>query len=303
MFQTPILFIIFNRPEITQKVFNQIKQIQPMHLFIAADGPKTNRLEDLRKCEDTRNIINQINWPCELKTLFRDENRGCGYGPAEAVTWFFEQVEQGIILEDDCLPDPSFFFYCEQLLQKYMNDPTIYLVCGTNPMLKWKEKEFSYLFAKLGWTWGWATWRRAWNNFDYTASLWNTMEGKRRVEQFLSNEDYFNHFSQEFNQYFKTVRNDVWDFQWLLCRFYNSGYSIVPTRNLISNIGTGMDATHTGDIQITYMNLPVYSADFSLKSGNKDQLFDWYIFERFNNPTKRSFLKKIILKIVKMIFT
>lgn len=109
MLSTPVLFIVFNRVQTTQQVFDRIKQVQPKYLFVAADGPRPDKPDDIQKCADTRKIIEQIDWDCELKTLFREENRGCGYGPAEAITWFFEHVEYGIILEDDCLPSLSFF--------------------------------------------------------------------------------------------------------------------------------------------------------------------------------------------------
>ena len=153
MFNTPVLLIIFNRPLHTQKIFDQIKKIKPKHLFIVGDGPRPHRPDDIQKCAATRKIIEQIDWDCKLRTLFRNENRGCGHGPAEAISWFFEHVEAGIILEDDCLPDISFFPFCELLLKEYKNDSNIFLISGTNPLQKWKENKSVYFEAKFGWTW------------------------------------------------------------------------------------------------------------------------------------------------------
>lgn len=302
MFETPILLLVFNRPQTAQKVFDEIRKGKPKYLFIAADGPRHDKPDDKVKCEATRQIIHQIDWDCELKTLFREENRGCGRGPAEAITWFFEHVEQGIILEDDCLPDLSFFSFCEELLTKYKFEERIGMICGTNPLISWQQKKESYIFSKIGFNWGWATWRRAWKNFDYNATLWSTHDGKQEVKSFLNNDEYFNHFSAEFDSYFAEVRRDVWDFQWLFCRFYHKSYSIVPSVNLITNIGFNEDATHTfyekdllSDLLKLSINTPLIHPQIKV-----DKFFDWIIYERFFNPKKRNLIKKIILKVINL---
>lgn len=304
-FTTPVLLIIFNRKDNTQKVFDQIKKVKPKHFFIAADGPRTNRPDDAQKCAETRQIIEQIDWECELKTLFRDENRGCGYGPAEAITWFFEHVEEGIILEDDCWAETSFFMFCEVLLQKFRYEEKVAMICGTNPLIKWNRNSNSYIFSKIGFNWGWATWKRAWKNFDYDSASWKEISAKNRVRDFLQNKNYYNHFSREFDDTFKVVRNDVWDFQWLYCRFHHGYYSIVPNVNLVKNIGFNDDATHTfyeNDLlsNISTRNIRIPLKDSSIKI---DRLFDWVIFERYFNSQKRNLIKKIILKAIKIYHT
>ncbi len=302
MFNTPVLLIVFNRPTLTQKVVDQLKLIKPRYLFVAADGPRPNRPEDLRKCAATRAIFDQIDWPCELKTLFRVENKGCGYGPSEAITWFFQQVEQGIILEDDCLPNQSFFPFCEQLLERYALDRRISMIGGTNPLLKWRETTNSYLFSRMGFSWGWAGWRRAWQDFDYTAAKWFTDKGKNNVRQFLNNSSYTEHFAQEFDHYFGEVRNDVWDFQWFFCRCFQGGCTILPTVNLITNIGFDSDSTHTFNPATNVAHLPTESVVFPIKHSpfQIDAFFDWYTFERFVNTKKRPLWKKVILKVIKI---
>jgi hypothetical protein len=172
MLLTPVLFIIFNRPGTTQQVFDAIKQQKPKYLFVAADGPRPDKPDDKEKCKATRAIIDQVDWDCNLKTLFRDENRGCGYGPAEAITWFFDHVEEGIILEDDCLPSPYFFKFCSVILERYKSDTRIGIISGTNPLIRWNINQKDYIFSRFGSTWGWATWRRAWMYFDHEMNNW-----------------------------------------------------------------------------------------------------------------------------------
>ncbi|NBB22946.1 hypothetical protein GVN20_26555 [Runella sp. CRIBMP] len=303
MFETPILLIIFNRPNAAQLVFEQIKKVKPKYLFVAADGPRPDRTDDVQKCNATREIIKQIDWRCDLQTLFREENRGCGYGPAEAITWFFEHVEQGIILEDDCLADTSFFHFCEVLLEKYKDNEKLFMISGTNPLTNWRNEKYSYIFSKNGFNWGWATWQRAWKHFDYNATQWGTDDGKKRVKMFLKNDTYYNHFSSEFDNYFKDIRRDVWDFQWLFCRFYHGGYSIVPTKNLISNVGFNENATHTFYDNDLLSNLPAGKVDFPLINPKFriNNFFDWVVFERFINPKKRTLVKRVALKLIKIL--
>jgi hypothetical protein len=302
MFETPVLLIVFNRPVLAQKVFDQLRRIKPRYLFVAADGPRPGRPEDEQKCEATRAIFKQIDWPCDLKTLFSAENKGCGYGPAQAITWFFQHVEYGIILEDDCLPNLSFFPFCEQLLERYAHDKRVSMIGGTNPLLKWKGTNNAYIFSRMGSSWGWAGWRRAWQDFDYTAAKWFTDEGKKTVSQFLKNASYTEHFAQEFDHYFGEVRSDVWDFQWLFCRYFQGGCTILPTVNLITNIGFDTDATHTFDPGINVAYLAAESLEFPLKHSDFkiDAFFDWYVFERFISPKKRPLWKKVVLKAVKI---
>ena len=162
MFSTPILFMIFNRPDTTQQVFAKIRGQKPKFLFIAADGPRANHPADAELCQATRNVALNIDWECEVKTLFREENLGYGVAPAEAITWFFENVEQGIILEDDIDTDPSFFTFCEELLNYYKNDEQIMRISDSYFFadLKPKDTVNSYYFSKQIHGWGWATWRR-----------------------------------------------------------------------------------------------------------------------------------------------
>ena len=304
MFTTPVLLIVFNRPHTTQQTFNVLKQLRPNRLFVAADGPRINVPEDAERCRTTRAIIEtQIDWDCDLHILFRTENRGCGHGPAEAISWFFEHVEAGIILEDDCLPELSFFPFCQQLLERYKADKRVYMITGTNALKKWFRFRQSYLFSYMGHSLGWASWRRAWQTFDYDMKGVDTEQVQKRLRATLTNKQFADHFIAQFLTYQKTRPTDVWDFQWLFARWVNGGCTIVPAVNLISNIGFSADATHSFNENDLLAKLPVYPVRFPLKHATLhiDTLFDWVVFERFVNPAKRKIWKKILLKSIHLV--
>lgn len=306
MFTTPVLLILFNRPGTTQQTFNVLKQVKPRYLFVAADGPRASVPDDAERCRVTRAIIEtQIDWDCDLRTLFRTENRGCGYGPAESISWFFEHVEAGIVLEDDCLPELSFFSFCQQLLERYAADRRVYMITGTNALKKWFRCRHSYFFSYMGHSLGWASWRRAWQAFDYTMEGVDTERVQKRLRTTLTNRPYADYYVAQFLKYRKTRPTDVWDFQWLFARWANGGCTIVPAVNLISNIGFSADATHSFNEDDLLAKLPVYPIPFPLKHAQLkiDRLFDWVVFERFVNPKPRSLWKKIMLKSIRLLAT
>lgn len=229
--KTPVLFIIFNRPDTTQRVWDAIRLVAPQHLFVAADGPRENR-PDEEKCKATRDIIGHVDWDCEVKTLFQEKNLGCGPGPSTAINWFFQNVEEGIILEDDCLPHPDFFRFCEELLDYYRDNERIMEITGDNFQFGRKRGNASYYFSKYTHNWGWATWRRSWRHYDYG----------------LIDADLAKH---------------VWDVQWMESVARNNGLTVVPNVNLVSNVGFGPEATHTTRAA-WYENLPTQSLTFPL---------------------------------------
>jgi acetyltransferase-like isoleucine patch superfamily enzyme len=243
--KTPILFLIFNRPDTTQTVFNEIKKQRPKYLFVAADGPRLDKEGECEKCQQTRDIVKQIDWDCELKTLFRDTNLGCGKAVSSAIFWFFDQVEEGIILEDDCVPHHSFFRYCEEMLEKYRNDERIGTVSGANFWGGFDGRDISYSYSKHPSIWGWASWRRCCVKFKEMYSRveqrdpslykikWNVSDNKKRCNAFWNNA--------------KRILNglDTWDYQWCLTMYANNYLVIRPKVNLVANIGFGSDATHT----------------------------------------------------------
>ena len=264
MFRTPILFLIFNREDTTQKVFDAIRQQRPKYLFVAADGARKNKPGEAERCQQVRNIIKQVDWDCELKTLFRDENLGCKLAVSSAITWFFEHVEQGIILEDDCLPDPSFFPYCEELLDRYKEDTRIGHISGNNFLLGIIEKEVSYDFCSCSHIWGWASWRRVWKNYDVKFSFWDDWKDKRLFLFHNKREEiYFSSFIPDVIN----NRNNIntWDTQyWFTLRIQNQ-LAVYPAVNLVTNIGLGdPNATHISKKKAKH-SIPVSAISFPLK--------------------------------------
>ncbi len=250
---TPVLFIIFNRPETTVRVFNKIKEVQPAKLYVAADGPRKTRVGEQELCEATRNaVLNNITWNCEVRSLLRNENVGCKIGVSSAITWFFENEEHGIILEDDCLPDNSFFNFCELLLKKYKDESSILQISGCNLLGDNIKVNESYYFSRMSHIWGWATWRRAWNLYDI--KMIRLHELVDNFEEISNDKRIKKYWIKAFNRV-KKNKVDTWDYQWVYSIWVNKGLVISPAVNMISNIGFGPDATHTNTGDHTFANL------------------------------------------------
>jgi hypothetical protein len=242
--ETAVLFLVFNRPDTTKQVFEAIKLAKPPRLYVAADGPRAGKEGEAQRVEQVRKIATAVDWPCEVKTLFRNQNLGCQKAVCEGIDWFFENEEQGIILEDDCLPHLDFFAFCETLLNRYANEEQVWVVTGDNFQDGQVRGEGSYYFSRYIHVWGWATWRRAWTKRDMGLNFWP--EWKRGTEWALW---LPNHIERKFwAQIFdKMYRNeiDTWDFPWTASVWFNRGLTATPNVNLVSNIGFGIDATHT----------------------------------------------------------
>ncbi len=249
----PILFITFNRPHTTQKVFEAVRQARPRKLYVSNDAPRKGNVEDEAKSVAVRSIVQQVDWLCEVKYLFHDENLGCSLGPRAAFDWFFSFEEEGIILEDDCLPDQSFFPYCAELLERYRNDSRIISISGCNLGYRLSSKD-SYSFSKFMNMWGWATWKRSAMKIDYTLTEWKTERKPvfslyQRLSQNAFDFDigWFKYWKHKFDL---TVSKKIitwWDWQWIYHQTRDKQYSIVPSVNLVKNLGFGENATHTKD--------------------------------------------------------
>jgi hypothetical protein len=265
MFNTPILFLVFNRPDTTIRVFEQIRKIKPAFLYVAADGPRKDKLGEKEICNRVREIVSSnIDWECEVKTLFRDENLGCGKAVSDGITWFFEQEEEGIILEDDCLPDVSFFQFCTELLEKYRTDEKVMTISGSNLLgYPWKVTGQSYFWGQGG-IWGWATWKRAWRLYDFKMQTWEEDKVKSQIRNALKTEEWYQFYLPMFVAVFdKTL--DTWDIQWLYTILINEGLSINPEVNLVKNIGFGNNSTHTENIKNPLADLSNETILFPLK--------------------------------------
>ena len=235
----PVLLIIFNRADLVARVFERIREQRPSQLFIAADGPRVSKPEDVKRCSQARDVTRIIDWPCEVYRLEQDVNLGCKMGVSTAITWFFEHVEQGIILEDDCLPHPSFFLFCGELLKRYKNSNQIALVSGNNFQKKPCNK--SYYFSRHAQIWGWATWRRTWQKYDLEMKGWNGDPDSLRES--IRNARVRRFFARRFNAVKFEGRN-TWDYQLAYLLFANKFSCINPCQNLVENIGFDERATH-----------------------------------------------------------
>ena len=278
MHQTPILFIIFNRPEVTQRVFNTIREEKPIKLYVSADGPRLNVSSDIAKCAATRKIIEQVDWDCEVSLLFHDSNLGCGKAVSRAVTWFFDCEEMGIILEDDCLPDPSFFSFCQHLLMRYKSDTEIMHIAGANFQNGKKRGPGSYYFSAIVHVWGWASWRRAWAKYDFNLNSINDFVAKNKIYKYYQDEKVIHYWMSIFKRMYDH-EIDTWDHQWTYSIWNNGGLAIIPQVNMVSNIGFGNDATHTNG-ESPFANMPVSAIGelFYPKEKKQNKEADMYTF-------------------------
>jgi hypothetical protein len=283
MFNTPILFLIFNRPDATKRVFEQIRQIQPAHLYVAADAAREGRPDEAQRCAEARAVVNTMDWGGELKTLYRNQNLGCKIAVSEAITWFFENVEQGIILEDDCLPDPSFFPFCEELLHKYKDDARIGHIAGSMHAAGVIEEGLSYDFCSITHIWGWASWRRVWQNYDANFPFWNECKAKRSFLFCNKREEiYFTSFIPDVLGNKRHI--NTWDTQYYYTLRLQNQLSVYPAVNMITNIGLGdPNASHTskktGDgTPLSSMQFPLQHPKYVLKNkalDNQPLFFSW----------------------------
>ncbi len=243
-FDTPVLIINFNRPVHTSRVLYRLRQIRPSVVYFAADAPRENNEKDMEQCEQVRKLTAEIDWPCRLSTLFAETNLGCKYGPVNAINWLFKNETQGIILEDDILPDESFFYFCAEMLSRYKNDKDILMISGRNEVGRWKSGKGNYFFT-LGSCWGWATWRRAWELFDPEPVNW-TDEVKAGLRAEYAGKSAGLYSELEFGCNAVVSDNlDAWDYQWLFTKMFYKTRDIMPDRNLVRNTGFGNDATHS----------------------------------------------------------
>jgi len=291
---TPILFLVFNRPDTTKKVFEEIRKAKPSKLFIAADGPRNP--EEKKKTDAVRQYVKEnIDWPCKVKTLFRNKNLGCKYAVSGAIDWFFENVEQGIILEDDCLPSSSFFRFCQELLKKYKNDKRIMQISGTNVGGVSKIEE-SYFFSKCFNAWGWATWRRAWKKYDVEMKDWKKVRFSKSFLKITTGESLLNRFKSWRLSNLTYLGNiNTWDYQWGFACAINNGLCIVPKVNLITNMGFTETATHTGNYEKS-MILTKKELKFPLKE-NKIVLDSKAYKKAYSKFFKKGLLKRIVKRV------
>jgi len=299
LFKTPILFLIFNRPDTTERVFQNIREIQPRQLFISADGPRPDKKDEQNKCEEARNIIKKIDWMCELKTNFSEKNLGCRVAVSSGIDWFFSKVSEGIILEDDCLPDLSFFHFCETLLEYYRTDKRIMQVSGVNFQDGKRYGTGSYYYSAFNHVWGWATWKRAWDLYDVNMKSYPEYLQQGLLHQLFPDPAIRSYWKKKFDLVFKH-RKDTWDFQWQYASTINHGLSIIPNKNLITNIGFDTNATHTVDSSHSLANRSTEALPDIIHPTimTVEQQADEYTFRQYLSPPKWKKVWPLIRRII-----
>jgi hypothetical protein len=262
---TPVAFIIFKRPDTTKRVFEAIRQAKPPKLLVIADGPRVDRSGEAEKCAAVRAIIDRVDWDCEVLKNYSEINLGCGKRVYSGLDWVFDNVEDAIILEDDCLPHPTFFRFCEELLERYRYDSRIGSISGLNVQFGRRRTEYSYYFSRYNHIWGWATWRRAWHYYDYDMKLWPEINARGFLSDILGDPQAVKYWTKLFQYTYDGRINTNWDFQWTFACWIQNALGVLPNVNLVSNIGFSAESTHTSEEGSKYANMPTEAIEFPLK--------------------------------------
>ena len=296
--QTAVLFLVFNRPDTTAQVFEAIRQAKPPRLYVAADGPRAGREGEAERVAKVREIATAVDWPCVVKTLFRAENLGCKYAVSGAITWFFEQEEQGIILEDDCLPSQSFFWFCENMLNRFSKNEAIMSVTGTN-ITRGLTFEADYFFSRYALMWGWASWARAWKKYDLDLEHWPRHRQSGHLKELgISGAAKIEAWKKILNRT-KRREIDTWDYQWIYTCWLHNGLTISQAKNLVRNIGYSNDATHTTGYHPILSNLKPNELEWPLKEPltcAPNSEVDDFISKHWFGVNWKSFAKSLILR-------
>lgn len=292
-----ILVLIFNRPDKTKGLFEIIQKQKPTKLYIAADGARKNKEGEDILCAQTRAIFDNIDWVCNVKTRFLDHNMGCGKGVSSAISWFFENEECGIILEDDCHPNDDFFRFCEEMLKRYKDESRVKIISGTNFQngLKWGNA--SYYFSRMTHIWGWATWRRTWDEYEFDMQKYDD-SFKEIIKKRFPNKRISMYWSYIFDM-MKNKPLDTWDYQLSFSIIKNDGINIIPNKNLVTNIGFGQDATHTHEENAIWANKEAHQLGkikhpAIIKSNNIADIYYHYTNELHRKPRLMHRLRRFL---------
>jgi hypothetical protein len=262
--RTPVALFIFNRPDLTSRVFNAIAEAQPTRLFVIADGARPDHPDDQALVQATRAVAQRVDWPCDVELCFAEANLGCGNRFYTGLDWVFRHADRAIILEDDCLPDLTFFRYCDELLGRYREDERVHMVNGFSPFGSRSSSDFSYRFSRCFHIWGWGTWARAWRHYDYTMRAWPALRRTRWLENHLRNRRAAQIARLLFDATYEAPMRQ-WDFQWAFAGWLRNAVAAVPTINLVENLGHGATGTHMRDPNHPLAGLSAESMVFPLR--------------------------------------
>ncbi len=299
--RSAVLFLVFNRPDTTRRVFEAIRAAKPTRLYVAADGPRTTHTGEKDRCEEVRRIASAVDWPCHVQTLFREANLGCKLGVSSGIDWFFANEKEGIILEDDVLPLPSFFPYCDELLEKYRDNEKIAMVSGCNLISHRFSPRESYFISQNIHIWGWASWRRAWRHYDVSMNSWPQWRNQGGLSKMFPKNRLAVRYWSDMYDSAHGGKIATWDWQWHYACWSVGALSVLPANNLIQNLGFGSEATHTPGRIPSYL---IQSAPMELgfplihpKSLEPNPTADMLEFKYVFDITASSALKRWIRKI------
>ena len=280
----PVLVVAFNRPDTTERVIEALRIARPAKVFFAVDGPRADRPRDAEAVRRVQALAGSFDWQCELRTLFREANLGCKLAVSQAVSWFFSEVEAGVILEDDCVAHPSFFPFAAELLERYRDDERVMMISGDNFQFGARRGEYSYYFSRYNHIWGWASWRRAWQLYDHQMRAWPLVKQGGWLLDYLQDEQAVRYWSDIFDAT-HAEQNTSWAYRWTFACWMNAGLTVLPNVNLVSNVGFGSEATHTvaphspiAGMPVAPMPMPLEHPPFLIRDAVADSRTERLLF-------------------------
>jgi hypothetical protein len=291
--KSPVALLIFRRPETTARVFAAVAAAKPPKLLVVANSPRPDRPEEIERCRQTRAIVERVDWDCEVLTHYAPHYREVREQISEGLDWVFREVEEAIILEDDCVPHPTFFPFCDELLARYREDERVMMVSGDNFQFGNKRTPYSYYFSRIVHIWGWASWRRAWRHYDVGMRLWPELRETPWLSDLFGDEESAAYWREVFD--LTHAGFNTWDYQWAFACWAQNGLSALPEVNLISNVGFGMDAVHTNDENRT-ANMATEALEFPLRHPPyvvRDRAADDYTMREVVLPPKRTIYSRL----------
>ena len=297
--KTPVTFLVFNRPDTTARVFAEIAKARPKKLLVVADGPRPGHSGDGERCAAVRSIIDKVDWDCEVLKNYSEINLGLKRRVSSGLHWVFGAEDRAIILEDDCVPHPTFFRFCDELLEKYEKDDRVGAICGTNMQDGIIRGQFSYYFSRYNHVWGWASWARAWKVYDVDMRLWPVIRDDGYLKSVVSDRASLRYFTAILQDIYEE-KVDGWAFRWTFACWINSMLAVLPQVNLVSNIGFGLDATHTRDASsrdaerpTEPMRWPLIHPDFVMRNELADGYTDSNHFKTSPNDCDTCYYSKM----------
>jgi hypothetical protein len=299
-YETPILLLFWRRPDTLKKVLYEIKKIRPKKLFLSCDGYKETDFATKKRVGESKQLIDQvIVWPCKIYKNYSDTHKGCKKSVSQAISWFFQHVTEGIILEDDCLPGSDFFRFCSMMLKKYRHNKNVWAITGNNFQQGIVRGNSSYYFSKYVHIWGWATWRRCWAHYDSSIKFWPQWRHSSAYRSTFQNSDEFTYWTRFFEETYQGWIN-TWDYQWLATVWRNRGMTVTPQKNLVTNIGIGKSGTHTKKgvrfLQVKKEKNPhriIHPPDFLVDRGADDFVFRNLFLKKNPFQKKKRMWKRI----------